>query len=157
MKVLSHLAKESLIWSSIKPRKNSLRELTPVCFLLEITHKLLWRYTGHMEQDDFEQRIREESIKSLKDYKDICVFPRECRYFFYYCSEEPLRQRSKQFFNSREYSRLTPRKLYITKGCILRVSGFRLVRASCPHKSERELTSFGSQKKKEIHSTIPKS
>jgi hypothetical protein len=96
--------------------------------------------------------IRSRSINSLTINHDCCVWPVQCRYFSLEVSDQPYYPRSLSPFFERRFKPSVPHKLYITKECALRVSGFRPIRQECPFKSVKDLNSYES---KNIRTSTP--
>lgn len=124
----------NLMLISIKARLNSLLEPTPIIYLVQ--------GLDDTAKQKIEQEARNEAARSLINYKDMCITPKECRFFFYRCSDESIHSRSLPVSFGSKNIQNRSRKLYITKGCILRVKGFRRIVKNCPFKSERELMIF---------------
>jgi hypothetical protein len=112
-------------------RVNSKLEPIPVC--------IITRLEPNADIQGLSERIRVQGLVSLLNFKDICVYPSQCRFFSLevdrapYFSKTPTREEIRLF-----HSRF-PHKLYITKECALRVKGFRGIRRNCPFKSEGAL------------------
>lgn len=120
------------------PRHDSRKEKTPIVIVFEFQ---AWRKT-----EEFFKWILEAATSSLIKNNDCCVVGQECRHFFFIVDEKPYYSRS---WND-TYKHYTPRKLYVTKGCCLRVKGFSRNRQDCPFKSVAELQNFGEN---QIHPT----
>jgi hypothetical protein len=128
----------NLFQALLKPRTNAAVEPLPVQFGLEtqILHRIE-ALTG-TKIKELENKIRGAAISSLINYKDCCVFPQQCRFFFLQVTDEPYYARSW----NQHGKPLIPRQLYVLKSCMLKAKGFRRTRQECPFKSVKELQLF---------------
>jgi hypothetical protein len=139
---------KSLLASSRKKLKEWNLPVREDSALEPVPVRIICALEPHTDIQGLIAEIRERSLASLLNFKDICSCPAQCRYLslevdrYPYFSKTPTREEIHYFYDR------YPRKLYITKECALRVKGFRGISPNCPFKAESDLV-FGEQKEKQ--------
>ena len=124
-------ANKNLRFEGLPVRKDATKEAIPIRLTQDVPYGI--------NIEHLKAAIRRDALVSLINYKSVCVYPLQCRFFSLYGSNFPYYSTSMQVTFSPYHRPERPRNLYVVKQCTLKVQGFRATRLSCPFKSVREL------------------